>query len=119
LRIATTPVPSGPIHVELRFRAFLHVKHPRIEVVFVVNGSRFAALTIKHARTKPYRLVLPSGSYGADGALDLELRISNPGSPIEFGANADTRLLGIGLESVYLGKMGWMEWSIASTAIDQ
>jgi hypothetical protein len=102
LRIATTPVPSGPIHVKLRFRAFLHVKHPRIEVVFIVNGSRFAALTVKDAGTKAYRLVLPSGSYGADGALDLELRISNPCSPIELGASADTRLLGIGLESMVI-----------------
>jgi hypothetical protein len=98
LGLATLPAAAGPIHVELFLRAFLHPKHPRIEVEFWVNGSKVKALTFKNASPNLYRLEIPRGSYGADGTIDLEFRIANPRSPLELGASADTRLLGIGLE---------------------
>jgi hypothetical protein len=45
-------------------------------------------------------LTLPAGSLGPDGAVTLEFVISEPRSPADLGLSPDSRLLGLGVESL-------------------
>jgi hypothetical protein len=82
----------------LFFRTFIHVKHPQIQVEIWANGDKVTGWALNDPMPKLYRLTLPAGCLRTNGAIDLEFRIANPCSPLELGASADQRLLGIGLE---------------------
>ena len=98
LRLATPPVAKCSLDFDLFFRTFLHVKHPQTQVEIWANGDKITNLDLSDAGPKLYRLALPAGCVGANGAIDIEFRIANPCSPVELGASTDARLLGIGLE---------------------
>jgi hypothetical protein len=98
LRLATSPAANGGLDFDLFFRSFLHVKHPQTQVEIWANGDKITGWALNEFRSKLYRLTLPAGCLGANGAIDLEFRIANPCSPFELGASTDPRPLGIGLE---------------------
>ncbi len=106
LRLLTQSGGVGPINVDIAFRPFLHGDHSRIDVTFCANGNELATLACDRSDFQVFRLTIPAGSVGADGNIDLELRISDPRSPLELGFNADQRMLGICLEWIMINRSG-------------
>ena len=98
LRLATLPAAKRPLDFDLFFRTFLHIKHRQTQVEIWANGDKITGWALNDPMPKLYRLTLPAGCLGPNGAIDLEFRIANPCSPLELGASTDARLLGIGLE---------------------
>lgn len=92
-----------PLNAHLTYRPFVHAKHPQLDIVCRARGREIAAWScIIAAPAGEQRMTIPSDAIAADGALDLELLISDPRSPAELGLSADARLLGIGLERLRL-----------------
>jgi hypothetical protein len=98
LRLVTSPAAKRTLDFDLFFRTFLHVKHRQTQVEIWANGNKITGWALNDPMPKLYRLTLPVGCVGPNGAIDLEFRIANPCSPLELGASTDARLLGIGLE---------------------
>jgi len=98
LRLATLPAAKRPLDFDLFFRTFVHTKHRQTQVEIWANGSKITGWALNDPMPKLYRLTVPVGCVGPNGAIDLEFRIANPCSPLELGASTDARLLGIGLE---------------------
>ncbi len=106
LRLLTQPGGVGPINADIAFRPFVYRDHPRIDVTFWARGNELATFACDRVETQVFRIMIPAGSVGADGNIDLELRISDPRSPAELGVSADSRMLGIGLEWIIIDGSG-------------
>lgn len=106
LRLLTQPNGGGPINADIAFRPFLHRDHPRVDVTFWAHGNKLATFACDSAESQVVRVRFSGDSVGADGSIDLELRISDPCSPAELGFNADTRMLGVGLEWIIIDGSG-------------
>jgi len=92
---------DGPLHADLRYRAFVHRGHPRLDIACRVEGQEVAAWTCTVASPSgTRRLTIPAGVIRADGAVELEFSVFEPRSPAELGASSDERLLGIGIETL-------------------
>jgi glycosyltransferase involved in cell wall biosynthesis len=85
----------APLHLRLGYRAFVHDRHPWVDVVCRHNGRIVA--TWRCAEWSGVVDLVLSAS-GADGLTELEFEISDPRSPAEFGLSTDRRLLGLGVE---------------------
>src|SRR5262249_36549715 len=87
---------KGPIHADLRCRAFVHKRHPRLDVTCRIEGHNIAAWSCTmSAPSGTQRLTIPADIVPANGIFDLEFSMSEPRSPAELGASSDARLLGI------------------------
>jgi glycosyltransferase involved in cell wall biosynthesis len=101
IRLSVGKAGKGPIHADLRYRAFVHQRHPRVDIACSVEGQNVAAWTCTIAAPAgTQRLTIPADIVPANGTIELEFSISEPRSPAELGASSDVRLLGLGVESL-------------------
>jgi glycosyltransferase involved in cell wall biosynthesis len=101
IRLLVGEAGKGPIQADLRYRAFVHKRHPRLDITCRVGGQDIG--TWSCAISSPsgtQRLTIPADIVPANGTIDLEFSISDPRSPAELGASSDARLLGIGVETL-------------------
>ena len=89
------------IRADLRYRAFVSTAHPHLMVSCCIAGQEVAAWGCSDARpSRVQELTIPAALIPSYGAVNLELKVSDPRSPAELGLSSDTRLLGIGIEAV-------------------
>jgi hypothetical protein len=101
IRLSVGKAGKEPIHAVLRYRAFVHEKHPRLDIACRAEGHDVAAWTCTIAAPAgPQRLTIPANVVSESGTIDLEFLISEPRSPAELGASSDVRQLGLGIESL-------------------
>src|SRR5262249_51996742 len=101
IRLSVGKTDKDPLHVDLRYRAFVHRRHPRLDIACSVEGQEVAAWSSTVASPSGTRcLTIPAGIIPADGAIDREFSVFAPRSPAELGASSDERLLGIGIETL-------------------
>lgn len=103
IRLSIQAVDGAPIDAVLQYRPFLHANWPRIAVACGIAGQEIAAWSCSRGATvRAQPLTIPRHLVSTDGAVELELAISDPCSPASLGLSADTRLLGIGIEALRL-----------------
>ena len=103
VRLSVVSPDTAPIHADLKYQAFVHARHPRLDIVCRVEGHDVAAWSCTTAAPGGIqRLTIPATLVAADGTIELEFSISEPRSPAELGVNSDHRLLGIGVETLRL-----------------
>jgi hypothetical protein len=91
-----------PLKADLKYRSFIPRTDSSLRVVCRTSGMEIASWTCRPATwSGVQRLTIPADSLGPDGAITLELVISEPQSPAGFGLSPDSRLLGIGIESLH------------------
>lgn len=100
LRLLIEPVPAKNLCAELTYRSFLPSARPRLEIACRAAGRNLGAW--QGISSSVQRIAIPSDVISPDGALDLEFLISDPQSPAELGISADTRHLGLGIETLRL-----------------
>jgi glycosyltransferase involved in cell wall biosynthesis len=101
IRLSVGKAGKEPIHAELRYRAFVHEKHPRLDIACKCEGQDVAAWSCTIAAPGGIQcLTIPADIVSESRAIDLEFSISEPRSPAELGASSDVRQLGIGIESL-------------------
>ena len=101
IRLSVAKAGAGPIHADLRYRAFVHERHPCLDIVCRVGEKDVATWRCTVAApSDTRRLTIPADIVPANGTIELEFLISEPRSPAELEASSDVRLLGIGIESL-------------------
>jgi hypothetical protein len=101
INLCVEPPVAKAVRADLRYRAFVPASDSHLSVMCRVAGQQVAAWNCSDATpARIQQLTIPALLVRADGAVDLELLVSNPRSPAELGLSADTRLLGIGVEAI-------------------
>jgi hypothetical protein len=100
LRVRPKSKDGLPLHAELKFLPFIGPAHPQIDVVCRARGKEIARWNCPSAEWQIRTFTISSDLIGSDGIVDLEFLISHPRLPAELGISADTRQLGIGVESL-------------------
>jgi hypothetical protein len=109
LRIGPLPRPSGTVRLMVRARGAVFGTQPEQTVEVILNGRplqswRFTLNAEEEEATRV--LALPGTAVDEGGYLDLEFHVARPISPLAAGISADTRELGLGLESIHLECIG-------------
>ena len=94
--VPTGPLGGGAIEVRLRVRHVFTNCVGRTVAVEIGGVTREAHVGMK----TPFEMRLRFSGFGA--ADKLVITIPDAGAPKDFGGNDDTRLLGLGLESLTL-----------------
>ena len=90
------PIPAGkPKSLKLQARAFVHEKHPKLDVEILINGVLQKKVSLTEFESNQIDIPLPASLLGRD-YFKLELKILNPASPRALGIGADDRQLGLG-----------------------
>jgi len=90
------PIPAGkPKLLKLQARAFVHEKHPNLDVEILINGTLQKKVSLTEFESNQIDIPLPASLLGQD-YFKLELKILNPASPRALGIGADDRQLGLG-----------------------
>lgn len=90
------PIPAGkPKSLKLQARAFVHVKHPKLEVEILINGALQKKVSLTEFADNQIDIPLPASLLGKR-YFKLELKILNPASPKALGIGEDDRQLGLG-----------------------
>ena len=100
LRVRPATKDGLPLHAELKFRPFICPGHPEIGVVCRTCGREIARWNCPSAEWQVRTFTITSDLAANNGIVDLEFLIYYPRSPAELGISADTRQLGIGVESL-------------------
>jgi hypothetical protein len=79
--------------LRLRLQPFVAPTWPAQRVSLSLNGREIAAWTLTHAEPRDYTVVLPPEALGP--ANVLRLVTPDARAPVEVGAGADTRALGV------------------------
>jgi hypothetical protein len=90
-----------PICAMLKYRAFVVVGHDSLSITCRILDREVASWRCELHFPGSQRIAIPSEAISA-GVIEIEFNISAPRSPAELGISSDTRLLGIGLESLEL-----------------
>jgi hypothetical protein len=102
LKFAIDSDQDFPLKADLKYRSFIPRADSSLRVVCRTNGMEIASWTCTPAAwSGVQRLIIPADSLGLDGAVTLEFVISEPRSPAGLGLSPDSRLLGIGIESLH------------------
>ena len=102
LKFAPGPDQDFPLEADLNYRSFIPHNDSTLSVVCRTNGMEINSWECTPvAWSGVQRLTIPAGSLGPDGAIKLEFVISEPRSPAALGLSPDSRLLGIGIESLH------------------
>lgn len=99
-----TPNNSSPIQeLVLNLRPLVNAAHPQLRASFQVNGKAPQAIVWQWPQKtlEPVRIVITPDDL-AKGYLAITWQIDNPVSPKSIGMGEDTRVLGLGLESMTL-----------------
>jgi hypothetical protein len=90
------PIPAGkPKSLKLQARAFVHEKHPKLDVEILINGVPQKKVSLTEFESNQIDIPLPASLLGRD-YFKLELKILNPASPKALGISEDDRQLGLG-----------------------
>lgn len=90
------PIPAGkPKSLKLQARAFVHEKHPKLDVEILINGVLQKKVSLTEFESNRIDIPLPASLLGQD-YFKLELKILNPASPKALGIGEDDRQLGLG-----------------------
>jgi glycosyltransferase involved in cell wall biosynthesis len=101
LTLRTEPERDQPLRLELKLRPFLHPLHPETNIVCRSRGAAIARWRASlQSAPEPLLLTVPSEDIDDAGAFELELLIQDPCAPSQLGVSTDTRLLGVGIESL-------------------
>jgi glycosyltransferase involved in cell wall biosynthesis len=85
----------------LTYRAFINPKQGALQIVCRANGIQIDQWKCTHKKSSGTRqLIIPAQAARGDCAVELEFIVSEPSAPFQFSASSDTRLLGLGVESV-------------------
>jgi glycosyltransferase involved in cell wall biosynthesis len=99
MRLSVEPHRGRTLYADLRYRAFVHSLHGRLDIVCRARGRDIAAWRCgTDTASGVQRMSIPPDAIREDGTLDLEFHISDPRSPAELGVSSDTRQLGLGIE---------------------
>lgn len=102
LALRTEPEPDRPLRLELKLRPLLHPLHPETSVVCRSRGNPIAQWRASlQSAPEPLLLTVPPEDIDDAGAFELELLIEDPCAPSQLGISTDTRLLGVGIESLF------------------
>ena len=93
LRLEVDAAP--PSRLRLGYRAFIHDRHPSLDVVCHSNGDVVGAWRCTEWSGVVDLALSDAAAYGV---IELEFEIFDPHSPAEFGLSEDRRLLGLGVE---------------------
>ena len=90
------PIPAGkPKSLKLQARAFVHAKHPKLDVEILINGVLQKKVSLIEFESNRIDIPLPTSLSGQD-YFKLEFKILNPASPKGLGIGEDDRQLGLG-----------------------
>jgi hypothetical protein len=90
------PIPAGkPKSLKLQARAFVHEKHPKLDVEILINGVPQKKVSLTEFESNQIDIPLPASLLGRD-YFKVELKILNPASPKALGISEDDRQLGLG-----------------------
>jgi len=93
------PIPAGkPKSLKLQARAFVHDKHPKLDVDILINGVEQKKISLKEFEINQIDVPLPASLLNKE-YFKLEFKIRNPASPKDLGISEDDRQLGLGLIS--------------------
>jgi len=93
------PIPAGkPKSLKLQARAFVHEKHPKLDVEILINGALQKKVSLTEFESNQIDIPLPTSLLGQD-YFKLELKMLNPASPKALGIGEDDRQLGLGVIS--------------------
>jgi hypothetical protein len=102
LKFAIATDQDFPLKADLSYRSFVPHADCTLRVICRTDRVEVDSWACTPATWTGVRhLTLPPGSLGPDGAVTLEFVISEPRSPTELGLSPDSRLLGIGIESLH------------------
>jgi Sulfotransferase domain len=102
LKFAIGSAQDYPLKADLKYRSFIPHAARTLRVACRTNGREIASWSCTPATWRgAQRLTIPSHSLGPDGAIRLDFMIPEPRSPAELGLSTDSRLLGIGIESLH------------------
>jgi hypothetical protein len=106
LKLPTAP--TGDAELVLAVDPFVTPDHPELEVEVFVQGEQVGARVFRHRKAVfglgrshgPLRAVLPASARDETGRAVVELRLSDPASPLDLGLSDDSRRLGLHLRSL-------------------
>jgi hypothetical protein len=99
MRFCVKPLPERPIALEIFYRSFLQLNHPKLHIKCNVGHHDIAEWECTLSKpTGLARLLIPVDVIGRSGEVELNFTISTPRSPAALGVSSDWRALGIGVE---------------------
>lgn len=95
-----------PLTLELIYGALVAPRQPCQTIVVWTNGHELSRQEVclggEGNVPRPYRYMLPAGLVSADGMLAIRIGTPDAVSPKYLGMNDDSRMLGVGLETLRL-----------------
>jgi hypothetical protein len=105
LRIGPLRGPAGTLRLTMAVRGAVFAPHPVQTVDVILNGQAIESwrFTLGGDGEESARvLILPGTAVDEDGYLDLAFHVAQPVSLLATGISADSRELGLGIESILL-----------------
>jgi hypothetical protein len=93
---------SGDLQLSVAARAFVNAQHPRQVIRVVVNNVEVAVWTFAEDSWRGQKTALIPATIATAGELRIVFQATDAVSPAQLGLSGDSRLLGIGVESLML-----------------
>lgn len=106
LQLKRSPELTGPLELKFRLEALAPSDTEPQEVELLLNGGQLASWRLADRKAEWVSAVLPAG---AAGPLLLNLRVASPTRPADRSLSADTRLLGVNLQTIKIRPASWWQ----------
>lgn len=93
---------GGPATLSMQVRPYMNERHPALHVEVLYRDQVLGRWSFESATRVHRTLMVPGGLIADDSAPLFRFRILDPRSPSEIGESADSRLLGLGFDTLRL-----------------
>ncbi len=96
--------PSKDVQASIHFRPAVFTNASPLLVDVLANGETIATWSLSKKGWQSKNFIIPQTAFLNSKNLELIFSVDNPRAPGQFNSSGDTRLLGLGLESLVLSE---------------